>query len=47
MELADDDGRNYLQNFMTDNLSHIGLKIFFNIEKSNENKEKIKTFDIK
>ena len=49
MKLADDDDRNYLQNFITDyfNLSDIGLKIFFNKEKSNETKERIKTFDIK
>ena len=35
MKLADDDGRNYLQNFITDyfNLSDIGLKIFL-IKKS-------------
>ena len=36
IKLADDDGRNYLQNFIT-----------FNIEKSNETKKRIKTFDIK
>ena len=47
MKLADDDGRNYLQNFIADyfNLSDIGLNFFFNIEKSNETKERIKTFD--
>ena len=49
MKLAYDDGRDYLQNFITDyfNLSDIGLKKCFNIEKSNETKERIKTFDIK
>ena len=49
MKLGEDDGRDYLQNFITDyfNLSDIGLKKFFNIEKSNENKERINTFDIK
>ena len=49
MKLAHDDGRDYLQNFITDyfNLSDIGLKKCFNIEKSNETKERIKTFDIK
>ena len=49
MKLADDDGRNYLQNFITDyfNLSGIGLKFYLNIEKSNETKKRIKTFDTK
>ena len=49
MKLADDDGRNYLQNFITDyfNLRDIGLKNYFNIEKTNETKERIKTFNIK
>ena len=48
MKLAEDDGRNYLQNFIADyfNLSDIGLKKVFNIEKSSETKERIKTFDI-
>ena len=46
MKLAEDDGRNYLENFITDyfNLTDIGLNNFFNIEKSNETKERIKTF---
>ena len=49
LKLADDDGRNYLQNFITDyfNLRDIGLKNYFNTEKPNETKEIIKTFDIK
>ena len=50
MKLADDDdGRNYLQNFIFDyfNLRDIRLKNYFNIEKSNETKERIKTFNIK
>ena len=50
MKLADDDdGRNYLQNFIIDyfNFRDIGLKNYFNIEKSNETKERIKTFNIK
>ena len=48
MKLAEDGGRNYLQNFITDyfDLSDIGLKKVFNFEKSNETKERIKTFDI-
>ena len=48
MKLAEDDGRNYLQNFIADyfNLSDIGLKKVFNIEKSSETKERIKTFNI-
>ena len=35
MKLADDDGRNYLQNFITDyfNLSDIGLKKKFQYRK--------------
>ena len=46
MKLAEDDGRNYLENFITYyfNLTDIGLNNFFNIEKSNETKERIKTF---
>ena len=49
LKLADDDGRNYLQNFITDyfNLRDIGLKSYFDTEKPNETKEIIKTFDIK
>ena len=49
MKLAEDDGRDYLQNFITDcfKLSDISLKHFFNIEKSNETEERIKTFNIK
>ena len=50
MKLADDDdGRNYLQIFIIDyfNLRDIGLKNYFKIEKSNETKERIKTFNIK
>ena len=50
MKLADDDdGRNYLQNFIFDyfNLRDTLLKNYFNTEKLNETKERIKTFDIK
>ena len=49
MKLAEDDARDYLRNFITDyfNLSDIGLKNFFNIQKSNETNERIKTFDLK
>ena len=50
LKSAEEEEKNYLQNFVTDyfNLSEITLEKIFNVQKPNESKEKIKTFvDVK